>query len=292
MTDSVATFTDLRPLLFSIAYRMLGSVMEAEDIVQEAFLRWQGTSTTEVENPKAFLSSVVTRLCIDHLRSAQVRRESYYGPWLPEPLITDPRESPAGALALDESLSMAFLRLLEALTPDERAVFLLREVFDYGYAEIGQIVGKSEAACRQLLARGRQHIANKRPRYDVTREEQQQVTSRFLEACATGDLNALMAVLGDTVTATADGGGVVSAATRTVTGADRVARYLLGLLAHMTQTGVEVRLMEVNGEPGVILYFEGKVFAVISLHIEDGRIQQINTVANPEKLQGIPPMDS
>jgi RNA polymerase sigma-70 factor (ECF subfamily) len=239
-------FDGYRPLLFSIAYRMLGGVMDAEDVVQEAYLRWRGASEGEVRSPRAYLSAVVTRLCIDHLRSARVRREEYVGPWLPEPLPTGPGSDDAGPAGLDESLSMAFLVLLESLTPTERAVFLLREVFDYDYAEVSHIVGKSEANCRQIARRARESVAARRPRFEHSPEQQERLMRQFLRACTTGDMPALLELLADDVTLWSDGGGKARAALNPIHGPDRVARFFLGVL-QKAPSALTIRPAMING---------------------------------------------
>lgn len=283
-------FDSHRPLLFSIAYRMLGSVMDAEDVVQEAFVRWRRASETEVRSPKAYLSAVVTRLCIDQLRSARARREEYVGPWLPEPLAAAPGDEtgPEAAL-LDESLSMAFLVLLESLTPTERAVFLLREVFDYDYPEISRLVGKSEANCRQISRRARQAVAARRPRFERSPEQEERLTQRFVEACTSGDLEGLLSLLSEDVTLWSDGGGRVRAALNPIHGADRVARFLVGILRDVP-AGFAVRLARVNGGPGVLAYEGERPTGVVSLDVSEDRIQAVRIVVNPEKLAGVPPL--
>lgn len=282
-------FTQHRPLLFSIAYRMLGSVMDAEDMVQETFLRWQQAAENEVQSPKAYLTAIITRLCIDHLRSARVQRESYLGPWLPEPLLTDDTTGTAELATLSDSLSMAFLVLLEKLSPLERAVFLLREVFDYDYAEIAAIVGKTEANCRQLVRRARQHLSNGRPRFQTSPTEQQTLTIQFAQACATGDLDGLLQVLAEDITLWSDGGGKVSAARRPILGSDRVARFLLGLVKK-APPDLATRFARVNGRPGFVTYVGGNPLMVLSLETGNGRIQAIHIVVNPDKLKTIPPL--
>jgi RNA polymerase sigma-70 factor (ECF subfamily) len=210
--DRLETFNQYRPLLFSIAYRMLGSVMDAEDMVQETYLRWEQAYGNEIQSPKAYLSAIITRLCIDQLRSARAQREVYPGPWLPEPLITGEPAGTADIAALNESLSMAFLILLEKLPPVERAVFLLREVFDYPYGDIAAIVNKSEANCRQMVSRSKAYIAAGRPRFEVSPAEQQQLTSQFIEACTAGDLDNLVNILAEDIILWSDGGGKGAAA--------------------------------------------------------------------------------
>jgi RNA polymerase sigma-70 factor, ECF subfamily len=281
------TFERHRSLLFSISYRMLGSVMEAEDVVQEAFLRWQGASGREIHAPKSYLSTVVTRLSIDRLRSAKACREEYVGPWLPEPLATG--EGSDVADALDETLSMAFLVLLESLTPVERAVFLLREVFDYDYEEISHLVGKSETNCRQIAHRARGYVAARRPRFERSPEQQERLTERFVEACSTGDMPALLELLAEDITLWSDGGGRVRAALNPIYGPEKVTRFLLGVLRKTPPTFVS-RLARVNGQPGIVGYVEGRPASVLTLDTESGRIRAIRIVVNPEKLRTIPPL--
>lgn len=278
-----------RPLLFSIAYRMLGSVAEAEDMVQEAYLRWRGAPEVEVKSPKAYLSAVVTRLCIDHLRSARVKREEYVGPWLPEPLLAEPAPDVAGTVALDESLSMAFLVLLESLTPTERAVFLLREVFDYDYTEVSRIVHKSEANCRQIARRARRSVAARRPRFERSRDQEERLTRRFVEACSGGDMDGLLELLSEEITLWSDGGGKVRAALNPIYGPGRVARFLLGILGKVPP-GFVVHREWINGEPGLVGYVEDYPMSVVTLGIAEGRIQAVRIVVNPEKLRTIPPL--
>ena len=275
-----------RPLLFSIAYRMLGSVMDAEDVVQEAFLRWQRAPRTEVRSPKAYLSAVVTRLCIDQLRTARTRREEYVGPWLPEPLPTEPPDT----VTIDESLSMAFLVLLESLNPTERAVFLLREVFDYDYEEISRLVGKSEANCRQIARRARDSVAARRPRFESSPEQEERLMASFLEASLGGDMEGLVSVLSEDVTLWSDGGGKTRAAMNPIHGADRVSRFIFGILRE-APPGLVVRRTRVNGRPGIIGYFaDGRPQSVTTFEVAGGRIRAIRIVVNPEKLGAVPPL--
>ena len=286
--NDVELFNRQRPLLFAIAYRLLGSVVDAEDIVQEAFLRWQSAPAAGVQSPKAWLSTVVTRLCIDQLRSARVQREAYVGPWLPEPLVIEREPDVADAVVLADSLSMAFLVLLERLTPTERAVFLLHDVFAYDYAEIAPIVDKSVAHCRQLARRARAHVAAGRPRFEASPERRERLTQAFLAACAEGDLPALLATLADDVTLWSDGGGKVAAARRPVHGADKVARFLLGILRTVPPDTV-VRPARVNGQPGLVSSVRGQPFGVLTLDIADDRVQAVRIVVNPDKLRAVPP---
>lgn len=279
----VDTFNEHRPYLFAIAYRMMGTVADAEDTIQEAFLKWQQAARSEIESPRAWLSTVVTRLCIDQLRSARVQRESYYGPWLPAPLITTPADQTSHATMLAESLSMAFLVVLESLSPAERAAFLLRDVFEYGYDDVARILEKNEAACRQLVRRAREHVADRRQRFDVKPDQQRAVVDQFFTACATGDMDGMLKVLSDDVTVWSDGGGKVSAATRPVFGPDRVARLLLGLMAK-TPAGFEARPTLVNDQPGVVCFLDGVVYSTLSLNIVGDGVRDIFIVRNPDKL--------
>lgn len=286
--DRVRDFEQHRGLLFSIAYRMLGSASDAEDIVQEAFLRWEHAADADVQSPRAWLSTIVTRLAIDHLRSARVQRETYVGPWLPEPLLTEQAPGASERLALAESLSMAFLVMLETLGPVERAVFLLREVFDYDYEEIAGIVGKSTENCRQMLRRARERLVAGRPRFEAKAEEHLRLTQQFLATAATGDVPALVALLAKDATLWSDGGGKAAAARNPIYGADRVARFIVGVLRKSGQDAREVRMVHVNGEPGLVAYGDGRARYVVTLEVGDDCIQAIRIVVNPDKLRAIP----
>jgi RNA polymerase sigma-70 factor, ECF subfamily len=274
------TFNQYRPLLFSIAYRMLGTAMDAEDVLQEAFLRWEQAAADDVQSPKSYLAAVVTRLCIDFLRSAQAQREAYVGPWLPEPVLTGQNTGLADTMMLNESLSMAFLVLLENL-------FLLRQVFDYDYDEIARIVDKSEANCRQMVRRARQHIEARRPRYEVSAEQRDRLTTQFVQTLSTGDMEGFLALLADDIVLMSDGGGKVAAALNPIYGADKVARYLFSLSKRLQQHGLEARLAEVNGQPGLIVYIGGQLDNVLVLDITGERIRHIHIVRNPDKLRGV-----
>lgn len=288
MTTRAQDFQRHRSLLFSIAYRMLGSVADAEDVVQEAYLRWREVPETEVRSPKSYLSAVATRLAIDRLRSARAWREEYIGPWLPEPLVSDRSEELADPAELDESLSMAYLVLLESLNPVERAVFLLREVFDYDYEEISSIVGKGEGNCRQIARRARQAVAARRPRFEHSPEQERRLTEQFVEACVSGDMEGLVGLLSEDVTLWSDGGGKVAAAPYPIHGPERVARFLLGVL-RTVPPGFFARLARINGGPGIVGYVEGRPTSVVALEVADGRFIGVRIVVNPEKLQAIPP---
>ena len=282
--DRAAEFGRYRGLLFSIAYRMLGSVADAEDILQEAFIRWDRAAATEIQSPRAFLVTVVSRLCINQLQSARVRREEYPGQWLPEPLVTESDIDPYTVARVDESLSMAFLILLERLTPVERAVFLLREVFEYEYGEIAESVGKDEQNCRQILRRARRHIDEIRPRFQASPGQRERLLSEFLEATSTGDLNRLVGLLASDAVLHSDGGGKAPAVPNLVHGADRVARAILGGLARLVPANLSSRRARINGDPGVVSYLEGRPYSVLTLNIDNGRIKSIFIVTNPEKL--------
>jgi RNA polymerase sigma-70 factor (ECF subfamily) len=285
----LATFDQYRSLLFSVAYRMLGTVADAENILQETFIRWQEAPDEEIRSPRAFLITIASRLCINHLQSARVRREEYVGQWLPEPLATDQGSDPLGMIRVDESLSMAFLVLLERLTPVERAVFLLREVFEYEYTEIAAILGQSEVNCRQILKRARQHVSAMRPRFKAPDEKRANLLERFLQARGNGDMEGLLALLAKDVVLHADGGGKAIAVPNLVFGADKVARGALGSLRLLPKNLVS-RIMQINGEPGIVSYHNGKPFSVVTLETGDGLIQAIYIVTNPEKLSHIPEM--
>jgi RNA polymerase sigma-70 factor, ECF subfamily len=280
-------FEEYRSLLFAMAYRMLGSAMEAEDIVQEAYLRYRATPPESIRTLKSFLTTIVHHLCIDHLKSAQARRESYVGPWLPEPIITGDGASllsPLRQITDRESISMAFLVLLERLSPLERAVFLLREVFDYEYAEIAQIAGRDEAACRQLFSRAKKHIREHRPRFPASPEAHTKMVGRFMEAFIAGDLDGLMSLLAEDVTVWTDGGGKVAGASRyPIQGRDRVARGMIGLLSHAPE-GTTLEVVEANGLPALLIRVKGQIFGVLMLEVEGDLIRAMRNVANPDKL--------
>jgi RNA polymerase sigma-70 factor (TIGR02957 family) len=296
----VADYLQFRSLMFSIAYRMTGSVSDAEDIVQEAYLRLTRAlrDGARVASPKAYLATVTTRLAITHLRSARVRREAYVGTWLPEPLVEgglDPvapatAPDPAERAEMSDSLSMAFLVLLESLTPTERAVFLLHEVFGYDYAEIAEITGKSEPNCRQIFTRARHHIDEGKPRFEASRAQRDEVASRFFDAVNGGDLNSLLELLAPDVVVMGDGGGKAQARREPTHGAERVARFLLGLFRRAQKEGLYGEPAVVNGQPGAVAYdAEGRVVSVFALDIADGLVQAVRSVVNPDKLQHLGP---
>jgi len=287
--DGVATFHQYRDLLFSIAYRMLSSAADAEDMLQETFIRWQQTSQAEIASPRAFLVTILSRLCLQQLESARARREQYVGQWLPEPIFTGDHGDPSETSRMQESLSMAFLLLLEKLTPAERAAFLLHEVFDYEYSEIAEILGKSEANCRQLLRRARQNITDNRPRFDPSPAHHKKLLEGFLTASASGQLADLVALLSDDVALYSDGGGKASASLNPIFGRDHVSRFLFGAIQKSVPPNVVTRLEEINGQPSIIYYpLSGRAGCVLNFDIADGVIQNIYVVTNPEKLGRLP----
>jgi RNA polymerase sigma-70 factor, ECF subfamily len=288
--SEVATY---RPLAFAIAYRMLGSVAEAEDIVQEAFLRLHQArqAGVVVDSPKAYLATLATRIAIDHLRSARVRRESYLGTWLPEPVIGRGKLSVDQQVQRAESVSMAFMLILEALSPVERAVFLLREAFDYSYEEIGEVVQKTEENCRQIFARAKRHIDAGKRRFEPSPAKRAEIAQRFFAACQKGELSGLVELLAADAAFYGDGGGKVAAFTRPVVGADRVSRLLAGVFAKFGRGGARIEGVEVNGQPGAkLLDRSGRVFTVWALDIADDKVQCVRSVANPDKLRHLGPV--
>ncbi|HEY4724709.1 MAG TPA: RNA polymerase sigma-70 factor [Actinomycetota bacterium] len=291
--DEDDAYRELRPLLFSIAYRMVGSVSEAEDLVQEAFLRFHRAVSggEEIASPKAWLSAVTTRLAIDHLRSARARRERYVGAWLPEPLVTGQEPDPAGHAETADSLSLAFLVLLERLSPVQRAVFLLHEVFGYGYAEIARLVDRSEEACRQAAVRARRHVEAGRPRFEASRRQREELAARFFAAVERGDTEGLVGLLAGDAVLYGDGGGKAPALTAPVHGAQRVARFLLGLARRGAGGGIRLELAEINGHPGLLTTDpEGRLLGVLALDIVEGRIQTLRSIVNPDKLRHLGPV--
>jgi RNA polymerase sigma-70 factor, ECF subfamily len=284
----LATFDQYRGLLFSIAYRMLGSVADAEDILQEAFIRWQQSQQEEIRSPRAFLVTIVSRLCVNHLQSARVQREQYVGQWLPEPIVTGSEGDPLGIIRIDESLSMAFLVLLERLTPVERAVFLLREVFEYEYSEIASVLGQTEANCRQILRRARQHVGAMRPRFRTPPQKHDDMMESFLAAINTGEMEGLMNLLTEDVVLHSDGGGKGVAVPNLVRGIDKVARGILGSLDRLVPKNLVWTLTGINGQPGLINYLDGVPHSVLTIDIKGDRIQAIYVITNPEKLSRLP----
>jgi RNA polymerase sigma-70 factor (TIGR02957 family) len=291
--ETARLFEELRPAAFAIAYRMLGSVSEAEDVVQEAFLRLHRMlrEGERVESPRAYLSTVVTRLCIDQLRSARARRERYVGEWLPEPLLASDEADPARHAEVADSLSLAFLVLLESLSPEQRAAFLLREVFDYPYDQIARIVGKSEDNTRQLVTRARRQVQEGRPRFEASRERREVLARRFFAAAVDGELEALEELLAHDVVLHGDGGGKAPALAHPVHGRAKVARTLLAWFrAGARIGGVSLQAAEVNGQPGALLFDpEGRLVTVLSVDVADGQVQAIRSIVNPDKLRHLGP---
>jgi RNA polymerase sigma-70 factor (TIGR02957 family) len=287
-------FDELRPAAFAIAYRMLGSVSEAEDVVQEGFLRLHRAREggQRIESPRAYLSTVVSRLALDQLRSARVRRETYVGEWLPEPLVASADEDPARKAEMADSLSLAFLVLLESLSPEQRAAFLLREVFDEPYDRIAEIVGTSEQNARQLAARARRHVDEGRPRFEVSREQRDELAARFFDAAEEGDLEGLEELLAHDVVLHGDGGGKAPALARAVHGRAKVAQTLMAWVRAGTRFGgITWRREEVNGQPGArVLDREGKLISVLILDVAEGQIQGVSSIVNPDKLGHLGPV--
>lgn len=285
--DTSETF---RPLLFSIAYRMLGSAMEAEDMVQEAYLRFMDADLETIRSPKAYLSTVVTRQCLDHLKSAKMQREEYVGPWLPEPMLTEgalaasSAPSPDNLLSRIEDISLAFLVMLESLSPVERAVFLLREVFDYDYSDIADIVDKSEANCRQLYSRAKSHISAGKPRFHPPKEKQQRLLGQFFDAVTSGDLSGLQSMLAEDASLWSDGGGKVAAAIRPLFGADVIARFMVGI-ASRAPDGIRTSFHEINGSPAAIIREDGNIRLVVTMVSDGAHIHELRLISNPDKLR-------
>jgi RNA polymerase sigma-70 factor (ECF subfamily) len=290
VTDA-AVFEAHRGLMFAVAYRMLGSIADAEDAVQDAWLRWSAASRADVLDAKAYLARVVTTTALNRLRSARARREAYVGPWLPEPLLTEAGPDAAERAELAESVSVAMLVVLESLTPDERAVFVLREVFGFGHAEIGAALGRSAPAVRQLAHRAREHVQARRPRFDVDWDQQREVTERFLAAAAGGDIDGLMTVLAPDVTLLTDGGGKARAALRPIVGARKAARFLAAISTRpymgMDISDMTLAAAEINGSPGTMIMTGGRAIAALTLTVSGGRITAIQLLANPDKLTAI-----
>ncbi len=293
--DPVAVFAQHRRWLFSVAYQMLGSVADAEDTVQDAWLRWSAADRSDVSDARAYLVRITTRLALDRLRSARARRETYVGPWLPEPLLTEPGTAapdPAEEAELGEAVSLAVLVVLESLSPLERAVFVLREVFGMSVAEVAGVLDRSPAAVRQLAHRAREHVQSRRPRIDADRRVQREVTERFFAACAGGDVEALLAALAPDAVLVTDGGGQVKAALRPIAGAEKIARFLLATTATgLAAPGVQVLPADVNGLPALVIRQDGRPYLVASLVLVDGLVAQVLVVSNPDKLRGLGALD-
>jgi RNA polymerase sigma-70 factor (TIGR02957 family) len=293
MTDLATAHDELRPLIFSVAYRMLGSVTEAEDITQEALLRMH-RERDRISSAEAFAVTVTTRLAIDQLRSARVRREQYVGPWLPEPLLSTGEDAdPAVRVETDETLTTAFLMVLETLSPTERAVFLLHEVFQYGYDDIAAIVGKTVPNCRQIFARARAHVDERKPRFQVSTQRRTALAERFFAACRDGDLAGLERLLAADVVFYGDGGGKAQAVTKPVRGRVQVARFMLGLMRQAATHRLRFEPVPVNGQPGArLIGAGGAVLAVLTLQVADDQVQLLHNVLNPDKLRHLRPAGS
>jgi RNA polymerase sigma-70 factor (ECF subfamily) len=284
------TFEQHRSLLFSIAYRMLGSAMEAEDMVQETYLRFMGVDPESIRSPRSFLCTVITRLCLDYLKSAKTQREAYIGPWLPEPMLTEGPLAPADEDTPDhlisryEDISLAFLTVLESLSPVERAVFLLREVFDYDYDEIAAVVEKSPANCRQLYSRARQHIDDGKARFSPPPEKQERMLAQFFSAISSGDVNGLQSMLAQDAMLWSDGGGKIAAATRPLSGAETIARFMIGI-NQKAPDGVTRTFNQVNGAPAAVVWHEGQIRVVVTFSADDDHILALRLIGNPDKLR-------
>jgi RNA polymerase sigma-70 factor (ECF subfamily) len=277
-----------RRLLFTVAYQMLGSVADAEDVVQDAWLRWSAADRDDVADERAYLVTIASRLALDRLGSARARREAYVGPWLPEPLLTEPAPGPEDAVELGEQVSLALLVVLETLSPVERAVFVLREVFGMPVAEVAAVLDRSEAAVRQLAHRAREHVEARRPRFDADRQAQREVTERFLAAVVGGDVQSLLAAMSPGVVLVSDGGGKVKAARRPIEGADKVARFLAAIGPLGAEVpGLRVEVAEVNGAAAVVAWTDDGPFMTLQLVLLDGLVAQVLYVGNPDKLAGI-----
>jgi RNA polymerase sigma-70 factor (ECF subfamily) len=282
MPDLISDFEVHRNHLFRIAYRMLGTRADADDVLQEAFLRWMDVNREAVQSSQAFLSTMVTRLCIDRRRAVDARKEEYIGPWLPEPVVEwNPPDS--NSMEVAESVSLALLHVLESLSPVERAAYLLRTMFDYEYSEIAAVLEKSEPSCRQLVSRATARVQSERPRFEATADEIRRITDQFLQACATGDLDGLVQLLQDDAEMLSDGGGKATAARTPIVGSDRISRFFVGLFKK-TYGAARLESCSVNGLPGCALYVNGELATVMTMDLQDGRIRRLFLIRNPEKL--------
>ena len=285
MNATAETFETHRPRLFGVAYRMLGSRADAEDVLQDAWLRWHQSATDDIQTPVAWLVTTTTRLCLDRLRAVKQDRERYVGPWLPEPIVNDHIPSPELQRELADEVSVAFLAVLERLGPEERAAFLLYEVFDYDYREVAQMLGKAEPACRQMVHRARTRVRESRPRFSVALESRERLLEKFITAASSGDRQAVMALLAEDVQYVSDGGGKVVAALKVLRGPERIARLYYCIARRYA--GMTYRLMRINGELGTVNVFEGRVHSILSFETEGDRIAGIYVMRNPDKLAGI-----
>jgi RNA polymerase sigma-70 factor (ECF subfamily) len=285
MEDLAALFQSHRPRLFGVAYRMLGCRADAEDVLQDAWLRWHAADAAVIENQEAWLVTVVTRLCLDRLRATKQAREHYVGPWLPEPILTDTLPSPELQLEMQNEVSVAFLAVLERLGPEKRAAFLLKDVFDYDYPEIAEMLGKGEAALRQMVHRAREEVRAGRPKFTVADEARERLLEKFMAAATTGDRTAIMALLSEDVEYISDGGGKVYAALKVLHGPERIGRLYYSIAR--SWPGIQYRLIRINGELGAVNIFQCRLHSVLSFRIDGDRITGIYVVRNPDKLSGI-----
>ncbi len=283
MSPSDPVFEEYRPVLARLAYRMLGSITDTDDILQEAYLRWTGASQSAVKTPRSYLYSIVTRLCIDMRQAIDERKHSYVGPWLPEPVVEPDGAASGGRLETAESVSMAILMVLESLSPVERAAYLLRRIFDYGYDEIAEILSKPEPSCRQLVSRAEGRILERRPRFEPEPAEVARLTEAFIGACSSGDLDGLVGLLAADAVLYSDGGGKVLAALAPIRGADHIARFFVGI-TKKAPADMEVHRVRVNGQPGLLTLIGGQVFNVLTFDVADGRIVACFIIRNPDKL--------
>jgi RNA polymerase sigma-70 factor, ECF subfamily len=283
MRQADPVFEENRHVLFRLAYRMLGSQSDADDVMQEAYLRWTKVSRDTVKSPRSYLHSIVTHLCIDQRKTIDERKQTYVGPWLPEPIVEAAATVERDSVEAAESVSMALLLILESLSPAERAAYLLRRIFDYPYEEISEILGKPEPGCRQLVSRAETRILEKRPRFEADPAKVEQLTESFIQACSTGDLAGLVEILAEDAVLYSDGGGKVAAALAPIRGADHIARFFLGILKK-APPGVEYRLVRVNGQPGLLAVLHGEAVNLLTFDVVDGRIATCFVVRNPEKL--------
>jgi RNA polymerase sigma-70 factor (ECF subfamily) len=290
--DRLEIFHQHRRRLLSIAYRMLGTVSDAEDMLQETFIRWQQSSDVKIESPEAFLVTIISRLCLNYLQSARVKREEYFGQWLPEPVVTEPAGDPYLTSQMDGEVSMAFLVLLERLTPLERAAFLLREAFEYEYGEIARILEQTEANCRQLFRRARQHLKEERPRFEPSPKQREELLERFLQASLRGEMDGLLALFSKEIVLYADGGGKATAVPNPIYGVENVIRFLVGARRKVLPADLDRQVRKINGAPGVLSYWQGRPHSVLTLDIADGRIRKIFIVSNPDKLTRLPILPS
>lgn len=283
MYDATIEFEELRPGLARLAYQMLGTRSDADDVVQDAYLRWSSADRQEVRSSRAYLNTIVTRLCIDRRREIDIRKESYIGPWLPEPLVESKSIATGDRLELGETVSLALMHVMETLSPTERAAYLLRKVFSYDYPEISSILEKSEDNCRKLVSRAESHIQSERPRFETSRAEIERISNEFLRACETGDLDGLVGLLTEDAVLYSDGGGKVLAALRPLEGADRTSRFLVGVFKKGL-SGVEIRSVVVNGQLGFAAYLQGELSTIWTMDVVDGRVRRCFMIRNPDKL--------